>query len=246
MAGKDKKVALVTGGSRGIGAAIVERLAEDGFDVAFTYVSGAAPAKALEEKLNKAGHKVTAFQADSADAAAVEGAVEKTFSQFGRIDLLVNNAGVAPDAPVDDVPLDVIDRTIAINTRSVFIASRTAAKHMQKGGRIVSIGSCLGERVGFPGVSLYSMTKAALVGLTRGMARDYGPRGITVNVVEPGPIDTDMNPADGENAEYLKTLTALGSYGQGKDIAAMVSFLAGDGGRYVTGASLLVDGGVNA
>jgi 3-oxoacyl-[acyl-carrier protein] reductase len=246
MAGKDRKVALVTGGSRGIGAAIVERLAADGFDVAFTFVSGSAPAKALEDKLKKAGNQVVALQADSADAAAVEGAVEKTVSQFGRLDLLVNNAGIAPDGTIDDVPLDVIDKTLAINTRSVLIASRRAAKHMPKGGRIVSIGSCLGERVAFPGITLYSMTKAALVGLTKGMARDYGPRGITVNCVEPGPIDTDMNPANGESSEYQKSMTALGTYGQGEDIAAMVSFLAGPGGRNITGAMLAVDGGTNA
>lgn len=246
MAGKDRKVALVTGGSRGIGAAIVERLANDGFDVAFTYVSGTAPAKALEDKLSKAGHTVAALQADSADAAAVEGAVEKTVSQFGRIDLLVNNAGIAPDGTIDDVPLDVIDRALAVNTRSVLIASRAAAKHMSKGGRIVSIGSCLGERVPFAGITLYAMTKAALVGLTKGLARDYGTRGITVNLVEPGPIDTDMNPANGETAEFQKGLTALGTYGQGEDIAGMVSFLAGAGGRNVTGALLAVDGGLNA
>jgi NAD(P)-dependent dehydrogenase (short-subunit alcohol dehydrogenase family) len=246
MAGKDKKIALVTGGSRGIGAAIVERLAEDGYDVAFTYVSGAAPAKALEEKLKKAGHTVVALQADSADAAAVEGAVDKTVSQFGRIDLLVNNAGIAPEGTIDDVSVEVIDKALAVNTRSVLIASRRAAKHMSKGGRIVSIGSCLAERVPFPGITLYSMTKSALVSLTKGLARDYGPRGITVNLVEPGPIDTDMNPANGENADYQKSLTALGTYGQGEDIAAMVSFLAGPGGRNITGALMAVDGGLNA
>jgi NAD(P)-dependent dehydrogenase (short-subunit alcohol dehydrogenase family) len=246
MAGKDRKVALVTGGSRGIGAAIVERLADDGYAVAFTYVSGTAPAKALEDKLKKAGHEVTALQADSADAASVEGAVDKTVSQFGRIDLLVNNAGIAPEGTIDDVPLDVIDKALAVNTRSVLIASRRAAKHMEKGGRIVSIGSCLGERVPFPGITLYSMTKSALVSLTKGLARDWGPRGITVNLVEPGPIDTDMNPANGENAEFQKSMTALGAYGQGEDIAAMVSFLAGPGGRNITGALMAVDGGFNA
>lgn len=246
MAGKDRKAALVTGGSRGIGAAIVRRLAQDGFDVAFTYVSSAAPAKALEDDLKKQGHEALALQADSADAAAVERAVDKTVAQFGRLDLLVNNAGIAPDGTIDDVPLEVIDQALAVNTRSVLIASRRAAKHMPKGGRIVSIGSCLAERVAFPGITLYSMTKAALVGLTKGMARDYGPRGITVNLVQPGPIDTDMNPANGESADFQRGLTALGTYGQGEDIAAMVSFLAGDGGRNVTGAMLAVDGGTNA
>ncbi len=246
MAGNDNKVALVTGGSRGIGAAIVERLANDGYDVAFTFVSSTAPAKALEDKLKKAGHVVAALQADSADAAAVEGAVEKTVSLFGRIDLLVNNAGIAPEGMIDDVPLEVIDKALAVNTRSVLIASRAAAKHMSKGGRIVSIGSCLAERVAFPGITLYSMTKAALVGLTKGLSRDYGPRGITVNLVEPGPIDTDMNPATGPNADYQRSLTSLGMYGQGEDIAAMVSFLAGPGGRNITGALMAVDGGINA
>jgi 3-oxoacyl-[acyl-carrier protein] reductase len=246
MAGKDRKVALVTGGSRGIGAAIVRRLAEDGFDVAFTYVSSAAPAKALEDALKKQGHEALALQADSADAAAVEGAVDKTVAQFGRLDLLVNNAGIAPDGTIDDVALEVIDQALAVNTRSVLIASRRAAKHMPKGARIVSIGSCLAERVAFPGITLYSMTKAALVGLTKSMARDYGPRGITVNLVQPGPIDTDMNPANGESADFQRGLTALGTYGQGEDIAAMVSFLAGEGGRNVTGAMLAVDGGINA
>lgn len=246
MADKNGKVAFVTGGSRGIGAAVVRRLAEDGFTVAFTYVKGAAAAEALADSLGKSGRNAVPVQVDSADAAALARAVDGVKERFGRIDVLVNNAGIAPEGTIDDVSLDVIDNAIAVNTRAVLIASRASARHMQPGGRIVSIGSNLAERVPFSGITLYAMTKSALVGLTRGLARDYGPRGINVNLVNPGSTDTDMNPADGESSDYQRTLTALGHFGQPDDIAAMVSFLAGDGGRNVTGAMLTVDGGTNA
>lgn len=243
MAGK---VALVTGGSRGIGAAIVRRLAEDGFTVAFTYVNGTAAAETLTGDLKKSGLDATAVRADSADAAALPAAIDELVARFGRIDLLVNNAGIAPDGTIDDVPVETIDHALAVNTRAVLLASRAAAKHMKGGGRIVSIGSCLAERVPYPGITLYAMTKSALNGLTKGLARDYGPRGITVNLVQPGSTDTDMNPANGETAELQVAHTALGRYGQPSDVAAMVAFLAGKDGGNVTGAMIAVDGGANA
>ena len=246
MADKDRKVAFVTGGTRGIGKAIVRKLVHDGFAVAFTYVRSADAAKAIVDEINKSGGEALALQADSADAAALTGAVDKTFARFGRLDVLVNNAGMVPDGTIDDASVAVIDHVLAVNTRSVVVASQAAARHMKRGSRIVSIGSCLAERVPDPGITLYAMTKSALIGLTKGLARDYGPRGITVNLVQPGSTDTDMNPADGETAPGQVAHTALGSYGQPEDVAAMVAFLAGDGGRNVTGAMLAVDGGANA
>ncbi len=246
MASKDRKVAFVTGGSRGIGAAIVRSLAEDGFSVAFTYVHSEAAARALAQELKALGREVIAFQADNVDAASVHGAVEKTFETFGRLDVLVNNAGIFSTTPIDEVSPGEIDHSLAVNTRSVLIASQAAARRMTSGSRIISIGSCLAERVPFPGLTVYSMTKSALIGLTKGLARDYGPRGITVNLVQPGSTNTDMNPADGEHAAAQVAQTALGGFGQPSDVAAMVSFLAGDGGRQITGALIAVDGGANA
>jgi len=246
MADKDRKVAFVTGGSRGIGKAIVRKLAHDGFAVAFTYVRSADAAKAIAEEITKSGGEALALQADSADAAALTSALDKTFARFGQLDVLVNNAGMVPDGTIDDASVAVIDHVLAVNTRSVVVASQAAVRHMKRGARIVSIGSCLAERVPDPGITLYAMTKSALIGLTKGLARDYGPRGITVNLVQPGATDTDMNPADGETAPDQVAHAALGSYGRPEDVAAMVAFLVGEGGRHVTGAMLAVDGGANA
>src|SRR3954467_6280789 len=240
------KVALVTGGSRGIGAAIATRLARDGADVAITYVSSPDKANAVVAEIKAAGRRGLAIQADSADAKAVAGAVDKTVADLGRLDILVNNAGIFVPGAFEEASVADLDRIWNVNVRAPIVAIQAAVKHMKDGGRIITIGSCLGERVAGPGLSIYSMTKGAVANLARGLARDLGPRGITVNVVEPGPIDTDMNPASGEGAEVQARSTALGHYGTADDIAAMVTHLAGEGGRFVTGASLLVDGGYAA
>jgi 3-oxoacyl-[acyl-carrier protein] reductase len=246
MALSTRRVAFVTGGSRGIGAAIVRALAEDGFSVAFTYVRNETAANAIADGLKAGGRDVVAIQADSSDTDSLVQAIEKTIKTFGRLDVLVNNAGIFMTTPIDEVSAAEIDHSLAVNTRSVLVASQAAARHMQPGSRIISIGSNLAERVPFPGLTVYSMTKAALIGMTKGLARDYGPRGITVNLVQPGSTDTDMNPADGEHASAQAALTALGGFGEPQDIAAMVAFLAGNGGRQITGALVTVDGGTNA
>lgn len=233
------KAALVTGGSRGIGAAIAKALAAAGADVAITYSASPDKAAAVVKQI---GGKSIAIKADSADPKAVQDAVAQTAKAFGRFDILVNNAGVA----YGDDSLENIERMLAINSRAPYLAALAAAPLMTEGGRIITISSCLGERVGFPGIALYSMSKSAMTGMTRGLARDLGPRGITVNVVQPGPIDTDMNPADGENAPAMTALTALGRYGKASEIAETVVFLAGPGASYITGAQINVDGGINA
>jgi NAD(P)-dependent dehydrogenase (short-subunit alcohol dehydrogenase family) len=240
------KAALVTGGSRGIGAAIANRLAREGADVALTYVSSPDKANAVVAEIKAAGRRGLAIKCDSADATAVTAAVAKTAAEFGRLDILVNNAGIFVPGAFEEASIADLDRIWAVNVRAPIVAIQAAVKHMTGGGRIVTIGSCLGERVAGPGVSIYSMTKGAVANLARGLARDLGPRGITVNVVEPGPIDTDMNPADAEGADRQRRSTALGQYGQPEDIAAMVAHLAGEGGRFITGAAFLVDGGYAA
>jgi len=240
------KVALVQGGSRGIGAAIVRRLALQGAHVAFTYVSSAGPAQALAEEINSAGGKALALRADSADASAVQQAVKNTVETFGRLDILVNNAGVLAVAPVAEFDLAEFDRMLAVNVRSVFVASQAAAPHLGQGGRIINIGSTNAERMPFAGGAPYAMSKSALVGLTKGLARDLGPQGVTVNNVQPGPVDTDMNPADGAFADSLIPLMAVGRYGHAEEIASFVAYLAGPEAGYITGASLTVDGGFSA
>ncbi|CEJ14944.1 Cyclic-di-GMP-binding biofilm dispersal mediator protein [bacterium YEK0313] len=246
MARLTGKVALVTGGSRGIGAAIAKRLAADGADVALTYANSPAKAEAVVAEIGALGRKGLALAADSADAAAVTGAVKRTVEAFGRIDILVNNAGIFVGGSLDDDTLEDIDRTLAVNVRAVYVGSQAAARHMGKGGRIISIGSCLAELVGDPGMTLYAMSKAALVGMTKGMARDLGARGITVNIVHPGPTDTDMNPAEGAHADKQRAKLAVGHYGEAADIAAAVAYLAGAEAGFVTGAALAVDGGFAA
>ncbi len=240
------KCALVTGGSRGIGAAIVKRLARDGAHVALTYSSSPEKAAEIVQAAQAFGVKSVAIRADSADAAAVTAAVERTVAELGGIDILVNNAGVALMAPIAEFKLEDFDRTIAVNVRAVFVAIQAAIKHMKEGGRIINIGSTNAERMPFPGGSVYAMSKAALQGLVKGVARDLGPRGITVNNVQPGPVDTDMNPASSPFAESLVKLMAVPRYGTGDEIAAMVAYLAGPEAAYVTGASLLIDGGFAA
>ncbi|MCD5990112.1 3-oxoacyl-ACP reductase FabG [Pseudomonas sp. CDFA 553] len=240
------KIALVQGGSRGIGAAIVKRLAEEGASIAFTYVSSEAKAQELQESITGNGGKALAIKADSADAEAIRNAVALTVEKFGRVDILVNNAGVLAIGPLDEFSLEDFDRTLAINVRSVFIASQAAAKHMGDGGRIINIGSTNADRMPFAGGGVYAMSKSALVGLTKGLARDLGPRGITINNVQPGPVDTDMNPASGDFAESLIPLMAIGRYGHAEEIASFVAYLAGPEAGYITGASLTIDGGFGA
>jgi len=240
------KVALVTGGSRGIGAAIARRLARDGAAVAITYVNGQQKAEEVTGAIESGGGQAVAIRADSADANAVKNAVGEAARKFGRLDVLVNNAGIAIIKPADAFSIDEFDRMVAVNIRGVFVAVQEASRHMSDGGRIITIGSVNADRMPFAGGSVYAMTKAAIAGLTRGLARDLGPRGITVNNVQPGPVDTDLNPATGPFAETLKGLMALPRYGQDDEIAAMVSYLAGPEAAFVTGASLTIDGGFGA
>jgi NAD(P)-dependent dehydrogenase (short-subunit alcohol dehydrogenase family) len=240
------KVALVTGGSRGIGAAIARRLAHEGAAVALTYVSAADKAQAVAKQIDADGGQVLVIRADSADPGAVVAAVEQTVRELGRIDILVNNAGIVAGGPLEEMTVDQADRLWAVDVRAVFVAAQAAARHMPDGGRIITVGSALADRVPIPGMTLYSMAKSALTGLTRGLARDLGPRGITVTVVHGGLIDTDMNPAGGPAAGPLSRIPALGRYGTADDIARTVAHLAGDGGRYVTGTAIAVDGGFAA
>jgi 3-oxoacyl-[acyl-carrier protein] reductase len=242
------KVALIQGGSRGIGAAIVKRLAAEGATVAFTYVSSTAKAEELQDSITTAGGKALAIKADSADADAdaIRGAVNATVEAFGKLDILVNNAGVLAVAPLEDFKLEDFDQTLAINVRSVFIATQAAAKHMTEGGRIINIGSTNADRMPFAGGGPYAMSKSALVGLTKGLARDLGPKGITINNVQPGPVDTDMNPAHGDFADSLIPLMAVGRYGKADEIASFVAYLVGPEAGYITGASLTIDGGFGA
>lgn len=240
------KVALVTGGSRGIGAAIAKRLASDGAAVAITYVSSPARADEVVAAITAEGGHAIALQADSADPEAIQAATEKTVESLGGLDILVNSAGIAVIGPIDDFTLEDFDRTIAINVRAVFVGIQAALKHMKEGGRIITIGSTNAERMPFPGGGVYSMSKAAITGLTRGLSRDLGPRGITINNVQPGPVATDMNPADGPFAETLHSLMAIPRHGTGEEIASFVSYLAGPEAAYITGANLLIDGGFAA
>ncbi len=240
------KVALVTGGSRGIGAAIARRLAHDGATVAFTYVNASEHASAVAKEIDAAGGRALVIRADSADPAAVTAAVDETVAKLGRIDILVNNAGIYVGGPLEKLTAEDADRIWAVDARAVFVACQAAARHMRTGGRIITIGSNFSERVPGPGFTLYAMCKAALIGLTKGLARELGPRGISVVMVNPGPTDTDMNPADGPGAARQTPLIALGRYGRPEDVAAAVSYLAGDGGNHVTGTAITVDGGMTA
>ena len=240
------KVAFVQGGSRGIGAAIVKRLARDGAAVAFTYVSSPDKANEVVYAIQQNGGRALAIKADSSDTTAVRQAIDQAAATFGGIDILVNNAGVLALGAIEDFKLDDFDRTIAVNVRSVFVATQEALRHMGEGGRIITIGSTNADRMPFQGGAAYAMSKSAIVGLTKGLARDLGPRGITVNNVQPGPVDTDMNPAEGEFAETLKGLMAIGRYGKTEEIASFVAYLAGPEAGYITGASLTIDGGFAA
>src|SRR5246127_5731074 len=241
-----QKVALVTGGSRGIGAAIAKRLAADGANVAITYAKDASAASAVVKAIERVGGKAIAIQADAADADAVRAAIEKTVATFGRLDVLVNNAGTAIPKAFAETTLEEMDRVLDINVRGVFVATQAALKHMKTGGRIIMIGSAVAERMMTPGLVPYSATKGAVKMFTQGLSREVGHRGITVNNIQPGPIDTDLNPAAGDWAEPQVAATALGRYGKVDEVAALVAFVAGPEAAYITGANLTIDGGTNA
>jgi NAD(P)-dependent dehydrogenase (short-subunit alcohol dehydrogenase family) len=246
MSDLEGKAALVTGASRGIGAAVARGLAQAGADVAITYLTAQDKADEVAAAIANLGRRPLVIQADSADPAAVQAAVQQTVTELGRLDILVNNAGLFPIGPLEQVTLQEAQRTLAVHALASFVAAQAAAAHMNEGGRIINIGSCFADRVPYPGLSLYAMSKAALVGLTKGLARDLGERGITVNVVHPGSTDTDMNPADAPEAEAEREYIALGRYAAPEEIAATAVALAGDAGRYVTGAAIAVDGGFSA
>jgi 3-oxoacyl-[acyl-carrier protein] reductase len=246
MANLTNKIAMVTGGSRGIGAGIARRLAADGAIVAFTYAKGAEAAASVVQEIERAGGKAMAIQADAADAKAVTAAVEKTVATYGRLDVFVNNAGTAIPKPFLETTLEELDRVIDLNFRGALIATQAALRHMQDGGRIIMIGSCVGERMMTPGMVSYAATKGAIKMFAQGLAREIGSRGITVNNIQPGPIDTDLNPAAGDWAAPQIANTALNRYGRVEDVAAMVAFIAGPESAYITGANLTVDGGTNA
>jgi 3-oxoacyl-[acyl-carrier protein] reductase len=246
MSNLSNKVALVTGGSRGIGAGIAKRLAANGASVAITYTKGADAAAAVVKAIIGAGGKAIALQADATDADAVKAAVEKTVATFHGLDILVNNAGTAIPKPFEEATLEELDYVLDLNIRGVFVATQTALKHMKSGGRIIMIGSCVGERNFTPGLAAYAATKGAVKMFTQGLAREVGERGITVNNVQPGPIDTDLNPAAGDWATPQVANTALKRYGTVDEVAALVAFVASPESSYITGANLTVDGGTNA
>jgi NAD(P)-dependent dehydrogenase (short-subunit alcohol dehydrogenase family) len=239
----DGKVALVTGGSRGIGAATALRLAGEGADIAFTYQHNERLAAGIVDRVKEFGRRALAIRADSADADAIISAVELTIGEFGRLDILVNNVGVGVIAPIEQIRLEDVDRVLAVNVRGTFLVTQAAAAHLGEGGRVITIGSCAADRVPGPGMTLYALSKTAMIGLTKGLARELGPRGVTVNLVQPGPTDTDMNPADGPYAADQRSMTVFDRYGEPAEIADTVAFLAGENARYITGTAISVDGG---
>lgn len=242
----DGKVAFVTGGSRGIGAAIAKRLAQEGATVAITFAGSQSRADDVVSAIEAEGGRALAIHADNSEADAVKAAVSKAAQTFGRLDVLVNNAGIAILKPLEEFSLDEFDRMVAINVRAVFVAAQEASRYLSEGGRIITIGSVNADRMPFAGGSVYAMTKAAVAGLTRGLARDLGSRGITVNTIQPGPVATDMNPEDGGFADTLKSFLAVKRYGRGEEIAGLVAYLASPEAAFITGASLTIDGGFAA
>jgi 3-oxoacyl-[acyl-carrier protein] reductase len=240
------KVALITGASRGIGAAIAKRLASEGADIVITYARDAISAAQVVAAAESGGVKALAIQADGGDPEAIKAAVVKAVDAFGHIDILVNNAGTAIPKPFEQASLEELDHILNLNVRGLFVATQETLKHMPKGGRIISIGSCVGERTMTPGLAAYSATKGAVKMFTQGLAREVGDRNITVNNVQPGPIDTDLNPASGDWAAPQLANTSLKRYGHVDEVAALVAFVAGPEASYITGANLTVDGGTNA
>ena len=241
------KRALVTGASRGIGAAIARVLAAEGADVAITYERSADAAETVVTAIQAAGRRAIAIQADSADPAAVKASIEKTVAQLGGLDILVNNAGILRLGPVADITLEDIDALLSVNVRAVVVASKAAIPHLGRGGRIINIGSFFADKVpGGAGLTVYAMTKSALTAFTQGLARELGPTEVTVNVVQPGSIDTEMNPSHGPFGEVLRSITALGRFGKVDEVADLVAFLADEKAQYITGAAITIDGGANA
>jgi 3-oxoacyl-[acyl-carrier protein] reductase len=240
------QVALVTGGSRGIGAAIARRFAADGAAVALTYATAAEKAAEVAGQIEDKGGRAIVIRADHADPGAAAQAVQHAVDQLGRLDILVNNAGIFVGGPLEHITGHDLDRILAVDVKAVFLASQAAARHMSDGGRIITIGSALAERVPGPAFTLYSMAKSALTGLTKGLARDLGPRGIRVTLVQAGAIDTDMNPENGPAGDFLRSIIALGHYGRAEDVAALAAYLASEGGRYLTGTAITIDGGLAA
>lgn len=240
------KMALVTGGSRSIGAAIAKRLAADGAAVAITYSASPEKAEAVVASIRASGGRALAIQADAGDPAAVRAAVNRTASEFGGLDVLVNNAGIGIIAPVDQVKFEDYERMIAVNVTGVFVATQEALRHMKSGGRVIHIGSSMTKYAAFPTASVYTLTKGAVAGFNRSLVRDVGPRGITVNTVHPGPTDTDMNPADGPIAQIVGPGMAIGRYGEAHEIASVVAYLASPESAFVTGADIVADGGFTA
>ncbi|MBO9591734.1 MAG: 3-oxoacyl-ACP reductase FabG [Niabella sp.] len=239
------KTALVTGGSRGIGAAIAQRLAREGAQVALTYKASPEKAAGVVKAIEAQNGRAIAIEADSADPRAMVNAVETTVRELGRLDVLVNNAGIGVYKDISEFTVNDFDAIVAVNIRAVFMAVTSALPHLKSGSRIITIGSCQAERMPGPGGALYAMSKSALVGFTKGIARDLGPKGITANLVHPGPVDTDMNPANGPAADFQRSLMAVDTFGTGDEVAAMVVYLAGPESRYITGAGFLIDGGTN-
>ncbi|WP_405637864.1 SDR family oxidoreductase [Streptomyces sp. NBC_01178] len=237
------RAALVTGGGRGIGAATALRLARDGVDVALTYVRDEKAARATVERIEALGRRGVALRCDAADAVAAGEAVHRAADALGRLDVLVNNAGIGLLGPIGELTGEQVDRTLAVNVRAVFLACRAAAERLSDGGRIISVGTALSRYTGGPGSTLYGLSKSALAGLTKPLARELGPRGITVNLVQPGPVDTDLNPADGPFAEGQRAATALGRFGTAEEVASLVAYLASPEAAFITGTELVVDGG---
>ncbi|MFF8554770.1 SDR family NAD(P)-dependent oxidoreductase [Streptomyces sp. NPDC015501] len=237
------RAALVTGGGRGIGAATALRLARDGVDVALTYVRDEKAARATVERIEALGRRGVALRCDAADAVAAGEAVHRAADALGRLDVLVNNAGIGLLGPIGELTGEQVDRTLAVNVRAVFLACRAAVERLSDGGRIVSVGTALSRYTGGPGSTLYGLSKSALAGLTKPLARELGPRGITVNLVQPGPVDTDLNPADGPFAEGQRAATALGRFGTAEEVASLVAYLASPEAAFITGTELVVDGG---